>query len=528
MSWLRQGGRLGWLCVGACVVLVAGLAAGQTSLPSGPVVVYSADFEKAVGPEWSARKTEVTPKGGRRFLGQFCNESVALTLKGLPPHKYLRISLELFVLLSWDGNYPADGPEPYGPDIWSLRVKGGPQLLYTTFAEWPVPPSTKQAFPDEFPGSSHDRRTGAAETGTLGYVRRNPDAFDAVYRLSFVLAHTAGEVTFVFQASGMQSPADESWGLDNVKVEAIARARPLGAKELAALWERLGGADPVQACGAIPSLVLAGDSAARFLGERLPAPALDERQVARLLAQLDADEWKMRESASTALRALGPLVVPRLREALRQTASPEVKTRLQVLLAALAKNDDPTLDPVRYHRVLRVLAAGRGPGCLHALRRLRDAAKGSRLRRRAEAALIRMAGEMLQPLLVEARALAAAGRRREAALSFQKAHAIAREAGHGAADLLAQARRRLEADTARDGGLALLRGRLAETLAAENARAGKLRTQAHAAPGAGKKRPHPPVLLDQLRIRTVRVPQPVTALVRPAPRRDAPPGGGCR
>ena len=500
MSWLRQGGRLGWLYFGTCVAMVAGLAAGQTSLPSGPVVVYSADFEKAVGPEWSARKTEVTPKGGRRFLGQFCNESVALTLKGLPPHKYLRISLELFVLLSWDGNYPADGPEPYGPDIWSLRVKGGP----------------------------HDRRTGAAETGTLGYVRRNPDAFDAVYRLSFVLAHTAGEVTFVFQASGVQFPADESWGLDNVKVEAIARARPLGAKELAALWERLGGADPVQACGAIPSLVLAGDSAARFLGERLPAPALDERQVARLLAQLDADEWKMRESASTALRALGPLVVPRLREALRQTASPEVKTRLQVLLAALAKNDDPTLDPVRYHRVLRVLAAGRGPGCLHALRRLRDTAKGSRLRRRAEAALIRMAGEMLQPLLVEARALAAAGRRREAALSFQKAHAIAREAGHGAADLLAQARRRLEADSARDGGLALLRGRLAETLAAENARAGKLRTQAHTAPGAGKKRPHPPVLLDQLRIRTVRVPQPVTALVRPAPRRDAPPGGGCR
>jgi hypothetical protein len=508
MCWQGQGERLGRLCVGACVVLVAALAAGQTSLPAGAVAVYSADFEKVVGPEWSARKTEVTPKGGRRFLGQFCNESVALTVKGLPPHKYLRISFELFVLLSWDGNYPADGPEPYGPDIWSLRVKGGPQLLHTTFAELPVPPSTRQAFPDEFPGPSHDRRTGAAETGTLGYVRRDLGAFDAVYRLSFVLAHTAGEVTFVFQASGMQFAADESWGLDNVKVEAIARARPLGAKELAALWERLGGAEPVRACGAIPSLVLAGDSAARFLGERLPRSALDERQVRRLLAQLDANEWKARESASTALRALGPAVAPRLREALGRTTSPEVRTRLVVLLEALAKADDPTLDPVRHHRVLRVLAAGRGPGCLRALRRLRDTAKGTRLQRRAEAALIRTAGEMMQPLLARARAQAAAGRRREAALSFREAHAIAREAGHGAADLLAQARQRLEADAAREGGLALIQGRLAETLAAEDARAGKLRTQAHAAPGAGKKRPHPLGHGDQLRIRTVRVPQP--------------------
>jgi len=488
----RQGqiGRRAWIASAALVATWAS-AAGPSRDGAKPVVVYAADFEKPVGAEWSVRTTEATPKGNRRFLGQFCNGRVTLRLDRLPRHRYLRISFDLFIILSWDGNYPPDGPEPYGPDIWSLKVKDGPGLLHCTFAEWPVAPSDKQSFPDDYPGPAHPRRCGAAATGTLGYVRRDPDSFDAVYRLSFVFAHSDAEVTFAFEGSGLQFAADESWGLDNVKVEAFARERALAPKAMAALWAQLADHDPVKACGAMAPLVLAGDSAARFLAERLPVPAVDERKVARLLAELDADDWKVRDGASAALRGMGSAVVPRLRAALRGPVSLEVKTRLETILAALAKTDDPGLDAPRLHRAFRVLAAGRGLRSLRAMKRLRQAARGRRLQQRAEAAMVRMGGDLVRRLLADARAKAEAGSFSAAAEACEKAHALAAEAGHQAAPMLLEVRQSLRAARAVADVQAAWR-RLDAALAAEGTRAAELRRKALAPPHTGRK-PTPPL-----------------------------------
>src|SRR5262249_18875923 len=71
----------------------------------GETVVYSNDFEGEVGSEWSSTATDVTPIGARHFLGQFgSNESVSLSLKNLPPHQHVRITFDLFMILTWDGN----------------------------------------------------------------------------------------------------------------------------------------------------------------------------------------------------------------------------------------------------------------------------------------------------------------------------------------------------------------------------------------------------------------------------------------
>ena len=48
-----------------------------------PVVIYSNDFEELPGPAWSDQKTDITPKGGRRFLGQFGNDEIVLRLKDI-------------------------------------------------------------------------------------------------------------------------------------------------------------------------------------------------------------------------------------------------------------------------------------------------------------------------------------------------------------------------------------------------------------------------------------------------------------
>ena len=170
---------------------------------------FSADFETGVGPEWSTTKTDGTPVENRRFLGQFGNETVSLTLSNLPPHHEMTVSFDLFIINTWDGNW-----DTYGPDVWDVGVQNGPTLLHTTFARYPDAPS--QAFPDWYPGGQHPWGTGATEIDALGY------GMDCVYHLSFTFPHTNNEVTFEFSGQGLQDIGDESWGLDNVSVEILA------------------------------------------------------------------------------------------------------------------------------------------------------------------------------------------------------------------------------------------------------------------------------------------------------------------
>jgi hypothetical protein len=235
-------------------VLLAGSAAGQPAEGDKRAVVYSSNFEQTVGAEWSSRKTGVTPKAGRRFLGPFANDQVSLTLKGLPRHACVCVSFGLFVMMTWDGGDLRD------PDIWNLRVKGGPKLIHCTFATARGEQGA-QTFPDNLPGPLHPGRTGAAEKLTLGYAWSGRP-LDAVYRLRPVFAHTGRELTLVFSGSALQEVADESWGLDNLKVELLSGPQPLEKRELGHCWQALVGADPPKAFEALWRLVLAGDQAA--------------------------------------------------------------------------------------------------------------------------------------------------------------------------------------------------------------------------------------------------------------------------
>ena len=112
-------------------------------------------------PEWSNDPRDVTPSG-RVFLGQFSNQTVSLSLSGLPTHSQVTVSFDLFIINSWDGNDTA-----HGPDIWDLTVAGGPNaashdvlLQHRGF---------NQAYPDTFPGGDNPVFTGASEVNTLGY-----------------------------------------------------------------------------------------------------------------------------------------------------------------------------------------------------------------------------------------------------------------------------------------------------------------------------------------------------------------------
>ncbi|MDI1446371.1 phospholipase D-like domain-containing protein [Polyangium sp. 6x1] len=184
--------------------------------PVAAMGTYFNDFEGALGPEWSvvsgalpSALVSETPGGSRpktKFLGQFDNHTVKLTLSHLPPHEQITLELDVFVIQTWDGNG--------GPDGWGLKMDGG-FLLGTTFSNVASP----QAYPDNWsnPPASHPSHTGAFEVNSLGYVWGG-QPFDSVYHLKYERPHTASDVAFEFGAMNLQGVGDEGWGLDNVSV----------------------------------------------------------------------------------------------------------------------------------------------------------------------------------------------------------------------------------------------------------------------------------------------------------------------
>ena len=361
----------------AALIVAAVCAAGErpTTRPAAtqpaerPVTVYKNDFENAAGRHWSSGKLSTTPKGGRKFLGEFSNGTVSLKLTDLPPHKRARVSFELFIIRSWDGN----DTRPTAPDIMDVSLGDGRVLLRSTFSLTTGP----QSFPDAVGQGSYPAATGAAERRTLGFDYPTERNVNAVYKLTFLLTHTARTLTLRFKASDLEQISNESWGLDNVKVELLPAGPPTPSqKQLAKLWRDLGAKDPVNAFAARWALIAAGDAAVDLLAIRLserPKPHLAP-EVAGLIRQLDDNAWRVREKATETLRKMLPQVRPQLSAALKalpKDASLELRTRLEELLKGPDQGAQtptgPALRQLRARHVLQVIGSAKAKALLKKL-----------------------------------------------------------------------------------------------------------------------------------------------------------------
>jgi filamentous hemagglutinin family protein len=197
------------------------LRAGVEELQNPPTVYWN-NFSGNVGPEWSNTAVDITPIGERTFLGQFGNETVSLTLDDLPSHDEVNVSFDLFIIRSWDGNHPQNGP-----DIWQLDVAGVSRLFDTTFST-----TSRQNLTQSYPSTytspnliNNPARTGAIERdNSLGYffnssIGRIP--LDSVYRLNRSFSHSNSQLQldfFKLSRNGDNRISDESWGLTNVNI----------------------------------------------------------------------------------------------------------------------------------------------------------------------------------------------------------------------------------------------------------------------------------------------------------------------
>ncbi|NLG96041.1 MAG: tandem-95 repeat protein [Chloroflexi bacterium] len=185
---------------------------------------------------WS--KTSITqPPCGSSFVGEFGNETVTLALGGLPQHSEVIIEFDLLIIRSWDGNevrvnYQADmldqlntaAASGLGPDRWSMHVDGA-TVVDTTFSNWDSG-HFYQAYPGSYPTGNYPARTGAIAINSLCY-RYGSHPQDSVYRMRYVIPHSAEDLKIDFAASGLQPIEDESWGLDNVRVTLSSGADPM-------------------------------------------------------------------------------------------------------------------------------------------------------------------------------------------------------------------------------------------------------------------------------------------------------------
>ncbi len=173
-------------------------AEGQPMLAGAYTPFYGTDFEGGVDGRWN-QLTTTTATASTRFLGRFGNERVTLTLPAMPPHETIRVLWDGMIIDSWDGNGPASGPDYLGVEV---DGPGAAVWEYTFHAS-----------------NRANQSYGLTEPEIYGVHFAGSGTGDAIYRgLGFTTVHTAGTLSLTFRGRNLQSLADESWGIDNVRV----------------------------------------------------------------------------------------------------------------------------------------------------------------------------------------------------------------------------------------------------------------------------------------------------------------------
>ena len=298
-------------------------APGPRAATRGKQVYASAFEKKQAGDQWSKKQLTKCPSSKRTFLGPFAYESTTLSLDDLPEHARVRLSFDLMIMLTWDGDLNLDQPNKDGPDLFDVTVDRGPRLVHSSFVARPNAETGTQSFPGRFPYDHLPAGTAAVESRSLGYfwnggVGSGPD--DYVYHVERSFAHSGKSVKIAFSGINLEAVDNECWGLDNVQVEVLPakNAPELDEARFGKLWAGVASADPKTFVPAIDALIDMDEPGVVAIRKRLAPPSGDtaqDKRVARLIALLDADAYMECEKAMAALRDIGAAAEPALASA---------------------------------------------------------------------------------------------------------------------------------------------------------------------------------------------------------------------
>jgi len=166
----------------------------------------------------------------------------------------------------------------------------------------------------------------------------------------------------------------------------------LSPKELETAWSDLAGDDAASAYQSMRRLAASPADAVSYLRERIKAIARpDEKQLARLIVDLDSDQFAVRDQSTWELEKLGEAASGACRKALTGDPSPELRRRLEKLLEKQFRQMwSPSREQLRNLRSLEVLELADTSDARQVLQKLAKGAPEARLTREAKAALLRL------------------------------------------------------------------------------------------------------------------------------------------
>jgi WD40 repeat protein len=178
-------------------------------------------------------------------------------------------------------------------------------------------------------------------------------------------------------------------GADTTALVWDVRAAETRFPDLAAAVQAMDAPDAGSAYRAICALIAASDRAVPHIATAVPAaePENPER-LSRLLADLDAERFNVREQATTDLAKLADAAEPALRQLLAGKPTPEARRRAETLLEGIKLQVSQAI--LRGLRAIEVLDLINTPVARKELEHLAGGAPGVRLTREARAALDRL------------------------------------------------------------------------------------------------------------------------------------------
>jgi hypothetical protein len=174
-------------------------------------------------------------------------------------------------------------------------------------------------------------------------------------------------------------------------------ADPLTDEQKDKLWIDLAHSKAEPAYRALGRLATSPEAALSLIMQRLrPAAGPDGATLDRLFADLDSDEFSVRERASAELDRLGEAAVAGVRTPVAKTQSEEVRRRVTQFLAK-HDGDEPSANRLQAQRALELLEQIGTPEARQVLESLAKGTPEARLTQEAKASLKRLARRPATP-----------------------------------------------------------------------------------------------------------------------------------
>ncbi|WP_209330074.1 hypothetical protein [Lunatimonas salinarum] len=195
---------------------------GCQSTMSEDIQVYVSDF--ASGDLSQISNGNLGIFQDKSVMGFYHNDTVTLSLEGLPAHDALRITVELYVHDSWDGNVTGVG----GPDLWVMALDDT-EVLRTTFSNSPCTSSycLYQSFPGSHP-SFNQPKSGATSANLPGRCQyQNVAGWTSMYHITRIIPHRGNRASVIFwdeikQTNARNQLCDESWSIGQITVSTVS------------------------------------------------------------------------------------------------------------------------------------------------------------------------------------------------------------------------------------------------------------------------------------------------------------------